>query len=234
MYLDHHTHLNEAPRTESGIMRIFSIDASITEDIERIPEIKASGHACTIGLHPMSFNAMTFSNASQIIYHHRDAIIGIGECGLDTRIEISRTKQIELFSAQARLAMEMQLPLIIHSVRSHDDILDLHQKLKPSNPWIIHGFNRKEAIAIKLLEQGIFLSIGKELLDIRHPLSIYFSNIAEYPFFLETDGKDIAIQTLYQQASELLGMSIEEISTIIAEHAQRVYGTIRSHSPTLE
>lgn len=234
MYLDHHTHLIEKPKLEPEIMRIFSIDASNVGDLENIPALRSCGHACTIGLHPMSFNVMSFTDVSWIIHHHRKSILGIGECGLDTRIEISRAKQIELFTAHAELAEEMKLPLIIHCVRSHDDILDLHRKLKPNYPWIMHGFNRKEDIALRLLDQGILLSIGKELLDVRHPLSTFFAKIAEYPFFLETDGKDIAIQMLYQKASELLEMSIEELSTIIETHARQVYGTIKSNNPSLE
>jgi hypothetical protein len=63
-------------------------------------------------------------------------------------------------------------------------------------------------------------------LDPGHPISNFFKKIAEYPFFFETDGKDIAIQTLYQQASNMLDMSIEAISTTIASHVQQVYGRI--------
>lgn len=226
MYLDHHTHISRTPSNASEIMQIFSIDASNFEDLGKIPDIKSMGHACSIGLHPMSFNAMTFEKVSRIIHQYRDDILGIGECGLDTRIDISRQKQIELFTSHAELAMEMHLPLIIHCVRSYDDIVHLHQRLKPSNPWIIHGFNRTESIAIKLLEQKILLSIGKELVDPGHPISNFFNKIAEYPFFLETDGKDIAIQTLYQQASDMLDMSIEAISANIASHFQQVYGRI--------
>ena len=184
------------------------------------------GHGFTIGLHPMSYNFMTFEHVSRIIHQNRDDILGIGECGLDTRIAVPRQHQIELFTAHAEMAREMHLPLIIHCVRSYDDIVHLHQRLKPSNPWIIHGFNRSESIAIKLLDQGILLSIGKELLDPGHPISNFFKKIAEYPFFLETDGKDIAIQTLYQQASNMLDMSIEAISSTIASHVQQVYGRI--------
>jgi TatD DNase family protein len=226
MYFDHHTHISGPPSIASEIMNIFSIDASNFEDLGKISEIISIGHGFTIGLHPMSYNFMTFENVSRIIDQNRVDILGIGECGLDTRIDISRPKQIELFSAHAELAMEMHLPLIIHCVRSHDDILHLHRKLKPSNPWIIHGFNRSESIAIKLLDQGILLSIGKELLDPGHPISNFFKKIAEYPFFLETDGKDIAIQTLYKQASNMLDLSIEAISTTIASHVQQVYGRI--------
>ena len=91
---------------------------------------------------------------------------------------------------------------------------------------VIHGFNRTESIALKLLDQEILLSIGKELVDPGHPISNVFNKIAEYPFFLETDGKDIAIQTLYQQASDMLDMSIEAISANIASHFQQVYGRI--------
>lgn len=192
------------------------------------------GHGFTIGLHPMSYNFMTFENVSRIIHQYHDDILGIGECGLDTRIAVPRQHQIELFTAHAELAMEMHIPLIIHCVRSYDDIVHLHQRLKPSNPWIIHGFNRTESIAIKLLDQGILLSIGKELLDPGHPISTFFKKIAEYPFFLETDGKDIAIQSLYQQASLLLEMSIEEISHTIASHVQHIYGRIYSNSTSLE
>ena len=226
MYLDHHTHISGSPSNASEIMRIFSIDASNFEDLGKISEITTMGHGFTIGLHPMSYNFMTFENVSRIIHQYHDNILGIGECGLDTRIAVPRQHQIELFTAHAELAMEMHLPLIIHCVRSYDDIVHLHQRLKPSTPWIIHGFNRTENIAVKLLDLGIFLSIGKELLDPGHPISTFFKKIGEYPFFLETDGKDIAIQTLYQQASNMLDMSIEAISTIIASHVQQVYGRI--------
>jgi TatD DNase family protein len=226
MYFDHHTHISGPPSIASEITNIFSIDASNFEDLGKISEITSMGHGFTIGLHPMSYNFMTFENVSRIIDQNRDDILGIGECGLDTRIAVPRQHQIELFTAHAEMAREMHLPLIIHCVRSYDDIVHLHQRLKPSNPWIIHGFNRSESIAIKLLDQGILLSIGKELLDPGHPISNFFKKIAEYPFFLETDGKDIAIQTLYQQASNMLDLSIEAISTIIASHVQQVYGRI--------
>jgi TatD DNase family protein len=226
MYFDHHTHISGQPSIASEITNIFSIDASNFEDLGKISEITSMGHGFTIGLHPMSYNFMTFEHVSRIIHQNRDDILGIGECGLDTRIAVPRQHQIELFTAHAEMAREMHLPLIIHCVRSYDDIVHLHQRLKPSNPWIIHGFNRSESIAIKLLDQGILLSIGKELLDPGHPISNFFKKIAEYPFFLETDGKDIAIQTLYQQASNMLDMSIEAISTIIASHVQQVYGRI--------
>ena len=226
MYFDHHTHISGPPSIASEITNIFSIDASNFEDLGKISEITSMGHGFTIGLHPMSYNFMTFEHVSRIIHQNRDDILGIGECGLDTRIAVPRQHQIELFTAHAEMAREMHLPLIIHCVRSYDDIVHLHQRLKPSNPWIIHGFNRSESIAIKLLDQGILLSIGKELLDPGHPISNFFKKIAEYPFFLETDGKDIAIQTLYQQASNMLDLSIEAISTIIASHVQQVYGRI--------
>jgi TatD DNase family protein len=226
MYFDHHTHISGPPSIASEITNIFSIDASNFEDLGKISEITSMGHGFTIGLHPMSYNFMTFEHVSRIIHQNRDDILGIGECGLDTRIAVPRQHQIELFTAHAEMAREMHLPLIIHCVRSYDDIVHLHKRLKPSNPWIIHGFNRSESIAIKLLDQGILLSIGKELLDPGHPISNFFKKIAEYPFFLETDGKDIAIQTLYQQASNMLDLSIEAISTIIASHVQQVYGRI--------
>ena len=234
MYLDHHTHISGMPSKAAEIMRIYSMDAVHIEDLKHIPNLRSLGHGFTIGLHPMSYHGMSFDLVSTIISEHREHILGIGECGLDTRLDIPRKEQIELFIKHAELAMDMHLPLIIHCVRSHDDIVLLHRTLKPSNPWIMHGFNRTEQIANSLLDQGILLSIGKELLDHRHPISSFFRKIAEYPFFLETDGKDIAIQSLYQRASELLDMSIEEISTLLIQHARQVYGTINFNGPTLE
>jgi len=234
MFFDHHTHLSGLPSNEPEIMRIFSIDPTNSKDLLTIPNLSKLGHGYTLGVHPMSYHAMTFTIASTIIAEHGENILGIGECGLDTRLDIPRKQQIELFVKHAELAMDMHLPLIIHCVRSHEEIIALHKNIRPSNPWIMHGFNRTESIACKLLDQGIFLSIGKELLDVRHPLSTFFKKIAEYPFFLETDGKDIAIQSLYQQASLLLEMSIEEISHTIASHVQHIYGRIYSNSTSLE
>jgi TatD DNase family protein len=182
----------------------------------------------------MSIHAMPLPHIWEILHQHIDKALAIGECGLDTRIDIPRNQQIEIFRAQAELSMEGNKPLIIHCVRAYDDIIALHKLLKPQNPWIIHGFNRNERIASMLLEQGILLSIGKELLNTRHPLSTFFTKITHYPFFLESDGKDIAIETLYQKAAQLLDRSIEEISSIIEKHVQQVYGRYTSNSTPLE
>lgn len=50
--------------------------------------------------------------------------------------------------------------MILHVVRAYNEIIEFRKKIKPEQPWIIHGFNNNETIARKLTEMGCYLSIN--------------------------------------------------------------------------
>lgn len=54
-------------------------------------------------------------------------------------------------------------PLVIHLVKAVDELLKVKRDLRPSNPWIIHGFRGKAALAEEYLKHGFYLSFGGEI-----------------------------------------------------------------------
>ena len=64
-------------------------------------------------------------------------VVAVGECGLDIKNQISNLKsqkykniQIETFEQQIELALKLNLPLIIHCRKAHNEILKILQKYK--------------------------------------------------------------------------------------------------------
>ena len=84
----------------------------------------------------------------------------IGECGLDTFSKVPLPTQINVFKAQVEISESLQKPLLIHMVRTTTEIMAIHDQLKPTQPWIIHGFRGKPQLAKQYLDHHILLSFG--------------------------------------------------------------------------
>ena len=70
-------------------------------------------------------------------------VIALGEAGLDKRCDTPFDLQVEAFQAIALLASRHRLPLLIHTVKSSEELIALKKRMKPENAWIIHGFRLK-------------------------------------------------------------------------------------------
>lgn len=226
MYIDNHTHISGNIEKKAEILQVFAVDPADWRDDAVLSDIVQAGHHFTLGMHPKSIHLMNSTEFSKIARSNAQSLLAIGECGLDTLVSVAMHDQIEVFKQQAYLAKDYDKPLVIHCVRSHDHIIRLHQEIKPSKAWIIHGFNRNKNIADSLIKQGFVLSFGKELLNDGHPLISYISELRDIPFFLETDGKDIHIEHLYKRCSQLLNIDISTLKQQIATHFKQIYGTI--------
>ena len=110
-------------------------------------------------------------------------VVRVGECGLDRLRGASLPVQAEVFAAQVALAEELGLPLTLHVVRAFDLLLQLRKRLRPTTPWVVHGFRGGPALARQLLEAGIDLSFGP-----RRNLQAY-SLTPPHRRFEETDGE---------------------------------------------
>ena len=227
MYIDNHTHIAGNIEKKAEILQVYALDPArlmITDTL--VSEIVQAGQHFTLGLHPQSIHDMNIDDFRMMIEANADSLLAIGECGLDTFVSNDIQDQIDAFKQQAYLANEYEKPLVIHCVRFHDQILQLHQEINPNKAWIIHGFNRNKHIADALIKQGCILSFGKELLNEQHPLSTYLSELKDIPFLLETDGKDIHIEHIYERCSHLLDIDIATLKQRIATHFKQIYGTI--------
>jgi TatD DNase family protein len=133
-------------------------------------------------------------------------VLALGEAGLDKTHKATFERQIELFERQIELAEALQKPMILHDVRSHNEIIALRKKLKAKQPWIVHGFSGTEQDVQQLIGQGIYLSVGENLLHPERKIHKSFKFIDLDYLFLETDTAEIGIEKVYEVAARLLEM----------------------------
>ena len=132
-------------------------------------------------------------------------------------------RQIELFERQIELAEALQKPMILHDVRSHNEIIALRKKHKAQQPWIVHGFSGTEQDIKQLIEQEIYLSVGESLLHPERKIYKSFKFIDLDYLFLETDMAEIDIEKVYEAAANLLGMDLSALQTRIFANFARIF-----------
>lgn len=182
---------------------------------ENVPESYFS-----VGIHPKNIDEnweKHFEAFKKISL--QDNCLAIGECGLDSLIDIDTNLQKTVFERQILWANEIQKPVIIHCVKWFQELIPF-QKLAEV-PLIIHGFNKRKSVTDEMLKHGFFLSFGKSVL---YNLSLQ-SILKEIPIdkiFLETDDTDFDIAELYQKVSEIKEISLEELQKKISENLQSI------------
>lgn len=189
------------------------------------------GEGCfTYGIHPWEVeNNPDLSFLETLLKENR--IVAIGETGIDRLHKDTVAIQIECFEKHILLSEQYQKPLIIHNVKATSDILKLYKKHHPKQAWIIHGFNGNAEEARQLTSCGIYLSVGESLFYPHRKIAKSISSIPLEYLFFETDTSKTTIQQVYERASELLNLSIDQLKESIFSNYKRLNITIpESHS----
>lgn len=172
------------------------------------------------GLHPYYIDESWQRQFSDLetLFKYPDCV-AIGETGLDARPEISTKLQTEVFLKHVEAANSLRKPLIIHCVKRFQEIIQL--KKFGETAWVIHGFNKNLETANKLISNGFHLSFGKALL---HSVSLQqiFTEIPSDRFFLETDDAEVSIEKIYQKASELKKMTVQDMEAQIMNNISKI------------
>lgn len=117
--------------------------------------------------------------------------VALGECGLDA-LRPDPERQRAFFDAQIRLAMTVDKPLVVHSVRAHEDVYLALQRARFEGPCLIHGFSGSYEQAIRFAERECFVGVGGV---ITHPRARKTRDaVARLPLsalVLETDAPDM-------------------------------------------
>ena len=213
-YIDIHTHNSKSTGSIAlKSIRLINKNQNITSNAK-----------ITVGIHPWDTGKIDTDTLDLINkLSCRANVIAIGECGIDKLKGANIDKQKEIFIYQAELADKTNKPLIIHCVKAYPEIISIYIELNPNNPWIIHGFNQNIQIAKELTKHGIYLSFGASLLNNSSNASKIFSKIAKEYIFAETDESNVDIKDIYIRASELMNISLCELSNIIKSNYKRCF-----------
>ncbi len=195
----------------------FSAQKNVLELVNQYPlDFDSNIPYYSIGIHPWRINEANIENELAIIESklNSEKCLAVGECGLDKKIEIDFNLQIRVFEMQLQLAEKYKKPVVIHCVGAFQELIAIKKRLKISVPMVIHGFSKKAQTAQPLIENGFYLSFGKNLL--RNPqLEAVFQSIPNDRFFLETDAIKEGIEQVYILAAKYKKLNIEELQLLV-------------------
>lgn len=122
------------------------------------------GRWYSVGIHPWSTSDEQLDAAmaamSKIIQNKQ--VVALGEVGLDHLRGAPLDIQTHIFEAQLEMALDRQLPVIIHNVKASTELIAIRRRWKERlrSIWIIHGFRQGPELAKQLLNEGFCLSFG--------------------------------------------------------------------------
>ena len=214
-FIDIHTHTT---KSRDNLIQIVNLDLK-----SPCPE---QGYY-SYGIHPWALDNVDFQieEALSLLEARLQSpnVLALGEAGLDKMHKASFERQIELFERQIELSEALKKPMILHDVRSHNEIITLRKKHKAHQPWILHGFSGTEQDLKQLIEQGIYLSVGESLLHSERKIYKSFKFIDLDYLFLETDMSEIGVETIYEAAANLLEMELSALQTRIFSNFARLF-----------
>jgi TatD DNase family protein len=213
-FINVHTHLTQ----DENVISIMHVHASEFLD-EPAPGFYS------VGFHPWYIHESTWNEKLEKLKAEvkHPAVLAIGESGLDKVCETPFSLQEDVFTAMIELSESIQKPLIIHCVRAFQEIIELHKKFQPQQPWIIHGFNRNQNLASSLLDRGIMLSFGAEVMKQDSPVLEVLKNISSLAFFMESDNKNISMEELYLTAANMRNEKMEDMKEILFNNFKSVF-----------
>lgn len=217
-FIDIHTHI---PKADDKILQIVNIN---------LETLCPQESYCSYGIHPWALDKVDFQikKAFALLEERVQLpnVIALGEAGLDKMHKESFEKQMELFERQIELSEVLQKPMILHDVKSHNEILALRKKHKAKQPWILHGFNGTEQDIQQLTGQGLYLSVGESLLHSERKIYNSFKFIDLDFLFLETDMSEVGIETIYEQAAKLLDIDVAVLQRRLFANFARLFGNL--------
>ncbi|MBR5046888.1 MAG: TatD family hydrolase [Eubacterium sp.] len=195
----------------------------------------------TVGIHPDHVGDLTPERLEIIRQLSRkDKILAIGEIGLDYHWMVSsKEEQKKWFIRQLELAMEENLPVVIHSRDAARDTFEIMKDVHAgSTPGVIHCYSGSVEMAREYVKLGYYLGIGG-VVTFRNS-KVLKRVVEEIPLsclVLETDcpylspapfrGKRNSSDRLSYVAdaiASLKGCNREDVERITWENGHRLYG----------
>jgi len=249
-FIDTHCHLDILESTpeetiieakQAGVQRMVTIAVDgpsldfVSSTVQEFPAVYGS-----VGFHPHDASKLTKSLLHKIrqLAEEQHKLIAIGEIGLDYHYMNSPAEiQQHAFRKQLQLAVEVNLPVILHSREAETDTLNILQEFPVPSHGVAHSFTSSIEMARTLVEMGWYLGMNgivtfKNAEDLRKvvrwlPLDRLLLE-TDSPFlapipFRGKPNKPAHIPAIATFIAELREISLEELAQQTSENAQRLF-----------
>ncbi len=227
---------------QAGVEKFLlpNVDSSTIASMLQLTESYPDNCFPMMGLHPTSVKENVeeeLAIVEKLLKEKR--FIAIGEIGIDLYWDKTFIQeQEEAFKFQVALAKKYNLPIVIHSRDSFDELFNLLDKIHtPELNGVFHCFTGTENQAKKIVnDYGFKLGIGGVLTFKNSGLSEQIKNIGLGHFILETDAPYLAptpyrgkrnqpayIPLIAKKLAEVKGVSVEEIAERTTQNAKELF-----------
>lgn len=185
----------------------------------------------SVGLHPWHLKTPDENNEMMQMVADAlelDHVCFVGECGLDKKVEVDFEEQIRIFKAHAFIAEEFKRPVIIHCVKAYNEVFEIHKKLHPEMPWIMHGYKGKVQTTQQFGKRGFLFSFGKSLFDENSKSIESLKYLPMEKIFFETDEFEGDVEQIYERAAILKNVSLEILKTEVWNNFHRIESSLIS------
>ncbi len=177
-----------------GVSPLIVIGSEISESAQAVNLCQEYPQQlfCTAGVHPHHASEWHTESAEQIReLALAPQVIAIGECGLDYNRDFSpRPMQRQAFEAQLALAVELQMPVLMHERDAHQDFLAILKEFRSELPGaLLHCFTGDRESMEAYLALDLHLGITGWVCDERRgvELASLVSDIPDNRILIETD-----------------------------------------------
>ena len=249
-FIDTHCHLDKLDSTpeeaiieakQAGVQRMVTVSVDepsldfVSSMVQQFPEVYGS-----VGFHPHDAAELTEDLEQKIrkLALEEKKLIAIGETGLDYHYMYSSAEvQQQVFSKQLQLAVELNLPVIMHSRDAETDTLNILQEIPVPPLGVAHSFTSSFEMAKTLIEMGWYIGINgivtfKNAEDLREVVSwLPLDRLlleTDSPFLAPTPfrgkpNKPAHIPAIATFIAKLRGISLEQLSEQTSANAQRLF-----------
>lgn len=250
MYVDTHAHLDDgqfpdihavlAAAHDAGVHHIINIGygpkrwQSTINLARQYAEI-----AFTLGIHPSeadAFDPETGDELSRLV--KTESPVGLGEAGIDLfREGPSLKKQQASFAFQIDLALDLDLPLVIHQRAAEREVYTQLAAADPHLRVILHSFDASKQMLDLAVDRGWFIGVGG--LMTRQSAEAVRDVIRSAPLdrlILETDSPYLVpagikdrrnspanIPIIARRLAELRSVSVDEIASMTTANAFQAF-----------
>ncbi len=257
LIFDTHAHYDDAQFDEDreelleslpvfGIGNVIDVGAGLKSTVRAVALAKKYPFIyAAAGVHPTETQELTEQNFSWLASQlDEEKVVAVGEIGLDYHWDSPRDVQQYWFDRQLFLAVEKDLPVIIHSRDAAADTLaalrrvyDDAQARGKRLTGVIHCFSYGREMAREYVKMGFFLGIGGVVTfqNARKTKEVVTDTDLEH-LVLETDcpylspephrgerNSSLYLPLVVQEIARLKGITPEEVIRVTARNAGRLY-----------
>jgi TatD DNase family protein len=197
-----------------------------------------------VGVHPHDAKTLTDEIEHKLReLAHRKRVVAIGEIGLDFYRNLSRRDiQRKAFRRQLELAVELKLPIVVHTRQSFRETVDIVQEYASDLAGgVFHCFPGSIDDALEVIAVGFVISVGGVITFKDAKMARVAAEVPLDKIILETDapyltpapyrGKEnrpTYVKYVYQKLAELRETDIGEVEKVVDRTAQKLFGLVET------